>query len=100
MTTTHLLHTAHQYCPNLIYIVYITMLQVIKDGFGQLGGVIFAGLVNNQYDSDPKRWRLLSSVAMEVSSGIEILTPLAPGYFLPMVSCYRCTGTCTCTLVV
>jgi hypothetical protein len=59
--------------------------QVIKDGFGQFGGVIFAGLVNNQYDSDPKRWRMISSVAMEVSSGIEILTPLAPGYFLPMV---------------
>ena len=28
---------------------------------------------------------MISAIAMEVSSGIEILTPLAPGYFLPMV---------------
>ena len=42
--------------------------------------------MNNQYDSDPKRWRMMSSVAMEVSNGVEMITPLVPGFFLPMVS--------------
>lgn len=36
--------------------------------------------------ADPKRWRLLSTVAMDTASLLEILTPLFPGYFLPIAS--------------
>lgn len=61
-----------------------TLNWIIKDGLGQLGGVIFAGLVNNQFDADAKRWRMIASVSLDVSSFIELLTPLAPGYFLPL----------------
>lgn len=43
-------------------------------------------MVNNKFDSDPKRWRMISSISMECSSFIEILTPLAPGYFLILAS--------------
>lgn len=63
-----------------------TLNWIIKDGAGQLGGVIFAGLVNNKFDSDPKRWRMISAISMECSSFMEILTPLAPGYFLVIAS--------------
>ena len=61
-----------------------TLNWIIKDGLGQLGGVIFAGLVNNQFDADAKRWRMIASISLDVSSFIELLTPLAPGYFLPL----------------
>jgi hypothetical protein len=59
---------------------------VIKDGLGQLGGVIFASLVNNKFDADPKKWRLIASVSMELSSLLEFMTPLCPQYFLPIAS--------------
>jgi hypothetical protein len=32
-----------------------TLNWVIKDGLGQLGGVIFASVVSNRFDADPKR---------------------------------------------
>ncbi|GAB9470587.1 putative mitochondrial protein [Globisporangium polare] len=59
---------------------------VLKDGLGQFGGVMFASLVNNRYDADPKRWRTASAVALDVAVLMEILTPLVPAYFLPMAS--------------
>lgn len=63
-----------------------TLNWVIKDGLGQLGGVIFASFVSNRFDSDPKRWRLTATVAMDSASFIELLTPLAPSYFLLIAS--------------
>lgn len=59
---------------------------VLKDGLGQFGGVMFASLVNNRYDADPKRWRTASAVALDAAVFMEILTPLVPAYFLPMAS--------------
>ncbi|POM68151.1 Hypothetical protein PHPALM_15725 [Phytophthora palmivora] len=59
---------------------------VLKDGLGQFGGVLFASVVNNRYDADPKRWRVASSMALDVSVLGEILTPLAPGSFLAIAS--------------
>ena len=61
---------------------------VIKDGIGQAGGVLFASYLGTfkGFDSDPKRWRLFSSVSMDASTTLEILTPavapLFPGSFL------------------
>ena len=63
-----------------------TLNWVVKDGLGQLGGVVFAGVVNNQFDADPKKWRMIASLSMDVSSFIELLTPLAPAYFLPLAA--------------
>lgn len=63
-----------------------TLNWVIKDGLGQLGGVIFASLVNNRFDADPKRWRLIATVSMDAASFLEMLTPLMPGYFLAVAS--------------
>ena len=63
-----------------------TLNWVIKDGIGQFGGVLFASLVNNKFDGDPKRWRLLASISMDCASFIELLTPLVPSLFLPLAS--------------
>uniref|UniRef100_K3XB12 DUF647 domain-containing protein n=1 Tax=Globisporangium ultimum (strain ATCC 200006 / CBS 805.95 / DAOM BR144) TaxID=431595 RepID=K3XB12_GLOUD len=59
---------------------------VLKDGLGQFGGVMFASVVNNRYDADPKRWRTASAVALDAAVLMEILTPLCPAYFLPIAS--------------
>ena len=63
-----------------------TLNWVIKDGLGQLGGVIFASVVSNRFDADAKRWRMTASISMDLASFIELLTPLFPGYFLPLAS--------------
>jgi hypothetical protein len=63
-----------------------TLNWVIKDGLGQLGGVLFASVVNNKFDADPKRWRLLATIAMDAASFLEMLTPMMPGYFLAVAS--------------
>jgi len=59
---------------------------IIKDGLGQLGGVIYAGLVNTQFDSDPKKHRFVSGLALQFSTFLEVLTPLFPQYFLLLAS--------------
>lgn len=59
---------------------------VLKDGLGQFGGVMFASIVNNKYDADPKRWRTASALALDAAVLMEILTPLFPAYFLPIAS--------------
>ena len=59
---------------------------VLKDGLGQLGGVLAAALIRNRFDSDPKRWRLAAAVAQDAASLLEIATPLLPGAFLPLAA--------------
>jgi hypothetical protein len=59
-----------------------TLNWIVKDGLGQLGGILFAGMVNNRFDAHPKFFRMLASIAMEASSLIELLLPLAPELFL------------------
>jgi hypothetical protein len=59
---------------------------VIKDGLGQLGGVMFASFINNRFDADPKRWRMISALALDGSTLLELMSPLAPSLFLPIAS--------------
>jgi hypothetical protein len=42
--------------------VAATVNWVMKDGLGQLGGVLFASWVGNRFDSDIKRWKMVSGV--------------------------------------
>eukprot|EP00981_Chlorochromonas_danica_P005782 scaffold1190_cov187-Ochromonas_danica.AAC.14 len=63
-----------------------TLNWVLKDGLGQLGGIWFASLVNTRFDSEPKRWRFLAAISLELSCLLELMTPLFPGYFLPIAS--------------
>lgn len=64
---------------------------VMKDGIGQLGGVLFASRITsnatgNTIDKDPKRWRMVSALSMDGATLLEICSPLVPGYFLPIAS--------------
>ncbi|KAJ2596725.1 hypothetical protein H4R99_004810 [Coemansia sp. RSA 1722] len=57
---------------------------VIKDGVGQLGGVFYATVMGQKFDSDPKHLRFWSAVWLQLSTWLEMLTPLAPHLFLPI----------------
>lgn len=59
---------------------------VLKDGFGQLGSILYAACVGARFDSDPKRHRFVASVVMQLSTIAETLVPLAPRYFLLLAS--------------
>ncbi|CAH1759390.1 5128_t:CDS:2 [Entrophospora sp. SA101] len=59
---------------------------IIKDGLGQLGGVIYAAVISDRFDSEPKRHRFQATVAMQLSSLLELLAPLWPGMFLIIAS--------------
>ncbi|KAJ1658361.1 hypothetical protein IWQ61_002387 [Dispira simplex] len=55
---------------------------VIKDGLGQLGGVVYACHINSRFDSDPKHYKFWSGATMQMATFLEIMTPLFPGWFL------------------
>ncbi|KAJ2394854.1 hypothetical protein GGI23_004527, partial [Coemansia sp. RSA 2559] len=55
---------------------------VIKDGFGQFGGVVYATMVGQKFDSDPKHLRFWSTVWLQTATWLEMLTPLVPHLFL------------------
>jgi hypothetical protein len=65
---------------------------VMKDGFGQLGGVLFASRItfneNGNYtiDKDPKQWKMVSALSIDGATILEIFSPLFPGYFLIVAS--------------
>ena len=59
---------------------------VMKDGLGQLGGMLFASYVNVSFDSDAKRWRMIAAMLLDGSVLVEMCTPLVPGLFLPLAS--------------
>lgn len=59
---------------------------VLKDGLGQLGGVLFAAGVHTRFDSDPKRYRILASVALDLAILLEIFTQMFPSLFLPIAA--------------
>jgi hypothetical protein len=63
-----------------------TLNWILKDGLGQLGGILFASFVNTKFDADPKRWRLISALALECSNFIEMLIPYCNAYFLPLAA--------------
>lgn len=59
---------------------------VLKDGVGQLGGMLFASATATRFDSDPKRWRVLAGVALDAACLLEIATAAAPAAFLPIAA--------------
>jgi hypothetical protein len=59
---------------------------ILKDGIGQLGGILFGSWASSQLDADAKRWRWFSCVALDVSNLLESLTPLVPHLFLPLAA--------------
>lgn len=51
-----------------------------------IGGVIYTSLFSGRFDSEPRRYRFKAAAALQLASLCELLTPLAPGYFLFMAS--------------
>lgn len=60
---------------------------VLKDGLGQLGGVVYAAVMGTSFDADPKRWRQVSALAQDGAGALEVsllaLAPVLPLPFLP-----------------
>jgi len=63
-----------------------TLNWVLKDGIGNLGGILFVSRFGSRFDKDAKRYRFLSAAAMNISTVLEILVPLLPALFLPLAS--------------
>ena len=63
-----------------------TLNWVLKDGLGRVGCIAFAAVIGNRFDEDPKSFFLVGDVVYELGIGIEMLTPLCPGYFLAVAS--------------
>lgn len=59
---------------------------IMKDGIGQLGGVIYAGTTGGRFDENPKFYKWVSAVSLNISCAIEMVTPLYPGHFLLLAS--------------
>ncbi|KAJ1971645.1 hypothetical protein H4R35_005140 [Dimargaris xerosporica] len=59
---------------------------VIKDGLGQLGGVLYACKVSNRFDSDPKHYKFWAGITLQAATLLEMLTPLFPAWFLAISS--------------
>jgi hypothetical protein len=59
---------------------------VLKDGLGQLGGILFASRYGRNFDEDIKKWRFMAQVALNISIYIDILTLKYPQYFLMLAS--------------
>jgi len=56
---------------------------VLKDGLGQLGGMLYAAVLGHRFDADPKRWRQASALALDAAGALEVCMALAPLPFLP-----------------
>lgn len=59
---------------------------ILKDGLGQLGGVLYASAVSDKFDSEPRWYRFKGTLAMQAASLVELFTPLFPGAFLALAS--------------
>ena len=62
--------------------VAATINWIIKDGFGLLGGVLYTSMFSGRFDSQPKKYRFRASVALQLASALELMSPLFPGMFL------------------
>ncbi|KAJ3087053.1 hypothetical protein HK102_011908 [Quaeritorhiza haematococci] len=65
---------------------------VLKDGFGEIGKLIFIERFAKSFDSHPKCWKLVGEVSSLCGSLISMCTVVVePRYFLPMASLgYAC----------
>lgn len=67
---------------------------VLKDGIGQLGGVIFASKMGEvkKFDSDPKRWRMIAALSLDAAGFLEILSPLVWSSCVLPIACVANVG--------
>lgn len=53
---------------------------ILKDGIGQIGGILYNAQVNAQYDWQPKRYRVLAAMTLDFAAFLEILSVHVPQY--------------------
>lgn len=58
----------------------------MKDGLGQIGGILFAARYGTNFDEDIKKWRFMSMLTLNLSFFIEIMTLQFPNHFLLLAS--------------
>ncbi|CAL53355.1 Vitamin B6 photo-protection and homoeostasis [Ostreococcus tauri] len=59
---------------------------VLKDGVGSFATLLAGAFGGRWYDEDPKRWWAVSNALEDVARAIELVTPAAPGLFLPLAA--------------
>ncbi|EGD73559.1 hypothetical protein PTSG_05267 [Salpingoeca rosetta] len=59
---------------------------ILKDGLGQLGGMLYGSIFGTRFDDDPKRQRFNAVLSLQVSGIVDIITPLFPHHFLLLAS--------------
>lgn len=47
---------------------------------------MYASVINNRFDADPKKWRFIAAIALDVSTFVELCTPIFPSQFLLLAS--------------
>jgi len=57
---------------------------VMKDGIGHLVAIVVGTLINQRFDSDPKRFRFQAAALGKFADSISILTLQWPQYFVPL----------------
>ena len=55
---------------------------ILKDGLGQLGGMLCASFINSKFDAHPRQWRFRAGLILDISFLLETLTPMFPHLFL------------------
>eukprot|EP00518_Triparma_eleuthera_P007173 CAMPEP_0182480080 /NCGR_PEP_ID=MMETSP1319-20130603/35230_1 /TAXON_ID=172717 /ORGANISM="Bolidomonas pacifica, Strain RCC208" /LENGTH=192 /DNA_ID=CAMNT_0024681547 /DNA_START=173 /DNA_END=748 /DNA_ORIENTATION=- len=65
---------------------------IIKDGLGQLTGIIATSLLSKRrtLDTSPKTTRFLSSLVLDCAFYMELCAPLYPALFLPIACASNC----------
>ena len=56
---------------------------IIKDGFGLLGGVLYAAMISSKFDAQPKRYRFIATLSLQLATFLELLTPLLTAMWSP-----------------
>ncbi|GJP46950.1 hypothetical protein CLOM_g6189 [Closterium sp. NIES-68] len=57
----------------------------VRDFTGMLGGILFAMYKGSNLDSNAKQWRLAADVINDVGMLLDLLSPLVPSAFLPLL---------------
>lgn len=63
-----------------------TINWALKDGLGSLGMIAFAAYVGQRFDANAKSTKWFADVLFNVGVLLELMTPLAPTFFLPLAS--------------
>ncbi|KAL6753727.1 vitamin B6 photo-protection and homoeostasis-domain-containing protein [Haematococcus lacustris] len=63
---------------------------VLKDGLGQMGTLVFGKTIAHNFDIHSKSWYFLSMILLQLATLVEIITIMAPQWFLLLGSAANC----------